>query len=115
MMDSLGLDDLHTSVRALTRLGELAIEARCYDETVMQIPQFSARTFNPDRGLNLNGWIVATKVNEPGQVEGTCVGTGMGFDQAFCHNQPQSSRAAQGYRPVLLAGAEMITLTKVYR
>jgi unsaturated rhamnogalacturonyl hydrolase len=53
---------------------------------------------------------VATKVNAQGQVEGTCVGTGMGFDPAFYYYRPQSVFAAHGYGPVLLAGAEMIKL-----
>jgi rhamnogalacturonyl hydrolase YesR len=55
---------------------------------------------------------VATKVNAQGQVEGTCVGTGMGFDPAFYYYRPQSVRAAHGYGPALLAGAEMIKLIK---
>jgi unsaturated rhamnogalacturonyl hydrolase len=55
---------------------------------------------------------IATKVNALGQVEGTCVGTGMGFDPAFYYYRPQSVRAAHGYGPVLLAGAEMIKLIK---
>ena len=58
---------------------------------------------------------VATKVNEQGQVEGTCVGTGMGFDPAFYYHRPASDFAAHGYGPVLLAGAEMITLIKSHR
>jgi hypothetical protein len=57
------------------------------------------------------GWsAVSTKVNEKGQVEGTCVGTGMGFDPAFYCYRPVSAAAAHGYGPVLLAGAEMIRL-----
>jgi rhamnogalacturonyl hydrolase YesR len=86
-------------------------------------------TFCLARGIN-RGWIdplaygpcvqlawngVATKVNAQGQVEGTCVGTGMGFDPAFYYHRPQSARAAHGYGPVLLAGAEMIALTKADR
>ncbi len=55
---------------------------------------------------------VATKLNAQGQVEGTCVGTGMGFDPAFYYYRPQSVRAAHGYGPVLLAGAEMIKIIK---
>jgi rhamnogalacturonyl hydrolase YesR len=55
---------------------------------------------------------VATKVNEKGQVEGTCVGTGMGFDPAFYYYRPVNVYAAHGYGPVLLAGAEMIELLK---
>lgn len=55
---------------------------------------------------------VASKVNEKGQVEGTCVGTGMGFDPAFYYYRPINVYAAHGYGPVLLAGAEMIGLLK---
>ncbi len=58
---------------------------------------------------------VATKVNEQGQVEGTCVGTGMGFDPAFYYYRPVSVYAAHGYGPVLLAGAEMIQLIKTHK
>lgn len=59
------------------------------------------------------GWAaVATAVNEKGQVEGTCVGTGMGFDPAFYYYRPVNVFAAHGYGPVLLAGAEMIQLLK---
>ncbi len=55
------------------------------------------------------GWnAVAQQVNAQGAVEGTCVGTGMGFDPAFYYYRPTSTRAAHGYGPVLLAGAEMI-------
>ena len=58
---------------------------------------------------------VTTKVNARGQVEGTCVGTGMGFDPAFYYYRPTSPFAAHGYGPVLLAGAEMVRLVKTYR
>lgn len=35
------------------------------------------------------GWhAVAGKINEEGQVEGTCVGTGMAFDPAFYYYRP---------------------------
>jgi len=55
---------------------------------------------------------VATKVNDKGQVEGTCVGTGMGFDPAFYYYRPVNVYAAHGYGPVLLAGAEVLKLIK---
>jgi unsaturated rhamnogalacturonyl hydrolase len=55
---------------------------------------------------------VSTKVNARGQVEGTCVGTGMAFDPAFYYYRPVSPYAAHGYGPVLLAGAEVIRLLK---
>ena len=58
---------------------------------------------------------VTTKVNAQGQVEGTCVGTGMGFEPAFYYHRPTSPFAAHGYGPVLLAGAEMVRLLKTYR
>jgi rhamnogalacturonyl hydrolase YesR len=57
------------------------------------------------------GWIgVATRVNERGQVEGTCVGTTLASDHVYYYNRPQSVYATHGYGPVLLAGAEMIRL-----
>jgi rhamnogalacturonyl hydrolase YesR len=55
---------------------------------------------------------VASKVTEKGQVQGTCVGTGMGFDPAFYYYRPINVYAAHGYGPVLLAGAEMIEMLK---
>lgn len=53
---------------------------------------------------------VSTKVNAKGQVEGTCVGTGMAFDPAFYYYRPINVYAAHGYGPVLLAGAAMYQL-----
>jgi unsaturated rhamnogalacturonyl hydrolase len=59
------------------------------------------------------GWnAVAKKVNAKGQVEGTCVGTGMGWDPMFYMYRPVHVLAAHGYGPVLLAGAEMIQLRR---
>jgi len=55
---------------------------------------------------------VTTKVTDKGQVEGTCVGTGMAFDPAFYYYRPVNLYAAHGYGPVLLAGAEIINLLK---
>jgi hypothetical protein len=53
---------------------------------------------------------VSTKVNVKGQVEGTCVGTGMAFDPAFYYYRPINVYAAHGYGPVLLAGASIYRL-----
>jgi rhamnogalacturonyl hydrolase YesR len=64
----------------------------------------------------LLGWnAVSTKVNGKGQVEGTCVGTGMAFDPAFYYYRPISVYAAHGYGPVLLAGAEVLSLLENFR
>lgn len=51
---------------------------------------------------------VATQVNAKGQVENTCVGTGMGFDPAFYAARPVHVMAAHGYGPVIWAGGEII-------
>lgn len=69
-----------------------------------------AKAYAPVCMLGWNG--VSTKVNEKGQVEGTCVGTGMAFDPAFYYYRPVNLYAAHGYGPVLLAGAEIINLLK---
>lgn len=59
----------------------------------------------------LLGWnAVSTIVTEEGLVNGTCVGTGMGFDVAFYAYRPVSPSAAHGYGPVLWAASEIIKL-----
>jgi rhamnogalacturonyl hydrolase YesR len=72
-----------------------------------------AKVYGPNVCLAWNA--VSTKVNEKGQVEGTCVGTGMAFDPAFYYYRPVNVYAAHSYGPVLLAGAEMIQLVKMHR
>jgi rhamnogalacturonyl hydrolase YesR len=66
--------------------------------------------FGPTVSLGWNA--VATKVNAAGQVEGTCVGTGVGWDPMFYLYRPVHLLAAHGYGPVFLAGAEMIDLRR---
>jgi unsaturated rhamnogalacturonyl hydrolase len=68
------------------------------------------RTYAPMAMLAWNA--VTTKINEKGQVEGTCVGTGMAFDPVFYYYRPVNVYAAHGYGPVLLAGAEMYKLAE---
>ena len=59
----------------------------------------------------LRGWNgLTTKVNSIGQVEGTCIGTGLGWDDTFYLNRPTDVHAAMGYGPIFLAGAEIIFL-----
>ena len=59
----------------------------------------------------LRGWNgLKTKVNSMGQVEGTCVGTGLGWDDTFYLNRPTDVNAAHGYGPIFLAGSEIIRL-----
>ncbi len=69
-----------------------------------------ARVYGPAVTLAWNA--LEGKINDDGQVEGTCVGTGMGFDPAFYAYRPTSKYAAHGYGPMLMAGAEIIELSK---
>jgi len=62
------------------------------------------------------GWnAVSTKINASGEVEGTCVGTGMGFDPAFYYYRPVSPLAAHAYGPAIMAGAETYALLQNYQ
>jgi unsaturated rhamnogalacturonyl hydrolase len=67
-------------------------------------------TYAPVASLAWNA--VTTKINDKGQVEGTCVGTGMAFDPAFYYHRPVNVFAAHGYGPVILAGAEMYKMAE---
>ena len=86
-----------------------AIYAYCFARAINK-GWLDAKAYAPATLLAWNA--VATKVNDKGQVEGTCVGTGMAFDPAFYYYRPVNVFAAHGYGPVLLAGAEIITLLK---
>lgn len=69
-----------------------------------------AKVYGPAAVL---GWhAVTSKINAEGQVEGVCVGTGMGFDPAFYYYRPVNVFAAHGYGPAIWAGAEIIQLLK---
>jgi rhamnogalacturonyl hydrolase YesR len=72
-----------------------------------------AQAYGPAAVLGWNA--IQTKVNEEGQVEGTCVGTGMAFDPAFYYHRPVNVAAAHGYGPVIMAGAEMLKLIRNYQ
>ena len=71
-----------------------------------------AKAYGPVCVLAWNG--ISAKVNEKGQVEGTCVGTGMAFDPAFYYYRPTNVFAAHGYGTMLMAAAEMYSLLKKY-
>ncbi len=72
-----------------------------------------AQAYGPMANLAWNA--VASKVLPNGQIEGICVGTGMAFDPAFYAFRPTSVKAAHGYGPALLAGAEIIAMNRKYR
>ncbi len=64
----------------------------------------------------LLGWnAVSSRVNAQGEVEGTCVGTGMAFDPAFYYCRPTNVYAAHGYGTVVFAGSEVLRLIKNFR
>ncbi len=65
----------------------------------------------PYIGQTLLAWnYVQAHITEKGQVEGTCVGTGLAFDPAFYAYRPVNNYAAHGYGPTLWAGAEIYHL-----
>lgn len=69
-----------------------------------------ARTYIP---VAIHGWnAIAAKVNNKGQVEGTCVGTGVAYDAAYYYNRPVNVTAPHGYGTVLLAGAAVMAFLK---
>ena len=86
-----------------------AIYTYCLAHAVNQ-GWLDAKAFGP---IALLGWqATASAVNKQGQVEGVCVGTGMGFDAAFYSYRPVHTMAAHGYGPTLWAGAEIIRLLR---
>ena len=86
-----------------------AIYTYCLAHAVNQ-GWLDVKAFGPVAQL---GWhAVASSVNEKGQVEQVCVGTGMGFDPSFYAYRPCHVMAAHGYGPVIWAGAEMINMLK---
>jgi unsaturated rhamnogalacturonyl hydrolase len=86
-----------------------AIYAYCFAHAINK-GWLDAKAYAPAAMLAWNA--VSTKVNDKGQVEGTCVGTGMAFDPAFYYYRPVNVFAAHGYGPVILAGAELYELMK---
>ena len=86
-----------------------AIYAYCLAHAVNK-GWIDAKAFGP---VALQAWYaVASSINERGQVENVCVGTGMGFDAAFYAYRPVHVMAAHGYGPVIWAGAEILNLLK---
>jgi len=70
------------------------------------------KAYGPQTLLAWNA--VASAVNEKGQVEGVCVGTGMGFDPLFYQRRKTDVMAAHGYGPTIWAGAEIMRLLQTH-
>ncbi len=61
------------------------------------------------------GWqAVAQRIRADGQVEGICYATTAAYDALYYYNRPTRLDAMQGYGPVLMAGAEMITMLRSF-
>ncbi len=59
------------------------------------------------------GWAgLVTRINDEGEVEGTCVGTTFASDAVYYYHRPQTSVGTMAYGAPLLAGAEMVRLLK---
>ena len=88
-----------------------AIYAYCYAHAINE-GWIDKKAYAP---LTLLAWnAVSTKINEDGQVEGTCVGTGMGFEPAFYYHRPVSKFAAHGYGPAILAATEVLRMLQTF-
>jgi rhamnogalacturonyl hydrolase YesR len=86
-----------------------AIYTYCLAHAVNQ-GWLDAKAFGP---IALLGWhAVQSAVNDKGQVQNVCVGTGMGFDAAFYAHRPVHVMAAHGYGPTIWAGAEVLRLLR---
>lgn len=82
-------------------------------------------TFAIARGVN-RGWLaptyapvaqtgwqaIARRVRQDGQIEGICVSTTAAYDAVYYYHRPTDLKAMQGYGPVLMAGAEVITMLR---
>jgi rhamnogalacturonyl hydrolase YesR len=55
---------------------------------------------------------VASRINQAGEVEGVCVGTGVGYEPGFYYMRPTNVNAAHGYGPVILAGSEVLKMLR---
>ena len=84
-------------------------------------------TFAIARGVN-RGWLPTSyapvaqsgwraleqRIHADGQIEGICVATTAAYDAVYYYNRPTDLTAMQGYGPVLMAGAEVITMVRSF-
>jgi rhamnogalacturonyl hydrolase YesR len=84
-------------------------------------------TFAIARGVN-RGWLtpvyapvaqagwqaLAPRVRPDGRVAAICVSTTAAYDAVYYYNRPTDLDAMQGYGPVLMAGAEVITMLRSF-
>jgi rhamnogalacturonyl hydrolase YesR len=84
-------------------------------------------TFAIARGVN-RGWLspvyapvaqagwqaLSKRVRADGRIEGICVSTTAAYDAVYYYNRPTDLAAMQGYGPVLMAGAEVISMLRQF-
>jgi unsaturated rhamnogalacturonyl hydrolase len=84
-------------------------------------------TFAIARGVN-RGWLspvyapvaqtgwqaLAKRIRPDGRIENICVSTTAAYDAVYYYNRPTDLAAMQGYGPVLMAGAEVITMLRSF-
>lgn len=59
----------------------------------------------------LLGWnALGAEINNMGQIEKVCVGTGVSYEPAYYYNRHVHPYAAHGFGPVLMAGSEILHL-----
>ncbi len=97
------------------------------DDSYLETSASAMFTFAIARGV-VRGWIspalapvaqtgwqaVARRVRPDGRIEGICVGTTAAYDAVYYYNRPTDLGAMQGYGPVLMAGAEVITMLRTF-
>lgn len=67
-----------------------------------------ARAFGPAALLGWNA--LGAEINNMGQIEKVCVGTGVSYEPAYYYNRHVHPYAAHGFGPVLMAGSEILDL-----
>ena len=124
------LDIFQRAVQGVTAVqGGMGLWHQLLDKTdsYLETSASAMFTFAIARGVN-RGWIpptyapvaqagwqaVATRVRSDGRIEGICVGTTAAYDTVYYYNRPTELGALQGYGPVLMAGAEMITMLRSF-
>jgi unsaturated rhamnogalacturonyl hydrolase len=97
------------------------------DDSYLETSVTAMLSFSIARGVN-RGWLpliyapvaqtawkaVEQRIHEDGRVEGICFATTAAYDLVYYYNRPTRLEAMQGYGPVLLAGAEMITMLRQF-
>lgn len=71
-----------------------------------------AKAFGPAALLGWNA--LSDQINNMGQIENVCVGTGVSYEPAYYYHRHVHPYTAHGYGPALMAGSEMIELLRNY-